>query len=140
MNEVISSFPTCPIPEVPRLDRTLKQWKPAILASTPTAASDGSTEAINGLIEPPAESPAASSTHQPQTQMPTGSRWPSMLPIKPGQPCLNPKSRIRINGSLAWVHIAPTNLGLGTQPGSRGRCGRYIICARVRTLVSWARS
>ena len=30
VNEVIASFPTCPIPEVARLGRTLKQWKAAI--------------------------------------------------------------------------------------------------------------
>jgi transposase len=52
VNEVISSFPTCPIPEVARLGRTLKQWKGAILAYFDTSgASNGPTEAINGVIE-----------------------------------------------------------------------------------------
>ncbi|GAA4026935.1 hypothetical protein GCM10023063_04900 [Arthrobacter methylotrophus] len=47
VNEVISSFPSCPIPEVSRLGRTLKQWKAAILAYFDThGASDGPTEAI----------------------------------------------------------------------------------------------
>ncbi|MFF2243293.1 transposase [Arthrobacter sp. NPDC058130] len=32
VTEVIASFPTCPIPAVARLGRTLKQWKAAILA------------------------------------------------------------------------------------------------------------
>lgn len=32
VNEVIGSFPVCPIPEISRLGRTLKQWKTAILA------------------------------------------------------------------------------------------------------------
>ena len=52
MNEVIASFPTCPIPEVARLGRTLKQWKNAILAYFDTnGVSNGPTEAINGVIE-----------------------------------------------------------------------------------------
>jgi transposase len=49
---VIASFPTCPIPEIARLGRTLKQWREAFLAYFDTAkASNGGTEAINGLIE-----------------------------------------------------------------------------------------
>jgi transposase len=52
VNEVIASFPSCPIPEVSRLGRTLKQWKRAILAYFDTfGASNGPTEAINGVIE-----------------------------------------------------------------------------------------
>jgi len=50
--EVLGSFPTCPIPEIKRLGRTLKQWKAAFLAYFDTGrASNGGTEAINGLIE-----------------------------------------------------------------------------------------
>jgi len=46
------SFPTCPIPEVARLGRTLKQWRAAFLAYFDTdRSSNGGTEAINGLIE-----------------------------------------------------------------------------------------
>jgi hypothetical protein len=49
---VISSFPTCPIPEVARLGRTLKQRKAAILACFDTSgASNGPTEAIKRVIE-----------------------------------------------------------------------------------------
>lgn len=52
VNEVIASFSSCPIPEVARLGRTLKQWKTAILAYSDTnSASIGPTEAINGVIE-----------------------------------------------------------------------------------------
>jgi transposase len=52
VNEVIGSFPACPIPEISRLGRTLKQWKAAILAYFDTfGASNGPTEAINGVIE-----------------------------------------------------------------------------------------
>jgi transposase len=52
VNEVIGSFPACPIPEVSRLGRTLKQWKAAILAYFDTfGASNGPTEAVNGVIE-----------------------------------------------------------------------------------------
>lgn len=49
---VIASFPTCPIPEVARLGRTLKQWKPHVLARFDThRISNGGTEAINLVIE-----------------------------------------------------------------------------------------
>ena len=49
---VLASFPSCPIPEIARLGRTLKQWREPFLAYFDTAgASNGGTEAINGLIE-----------------------------------------------------------------------------------------
>ena len=45
-------LPTCPIPESTRLGRTLRKWKDAFLAYFDTAgASNGPTEAINGIIE-----------------------------------------------------------------------------------------
>jgi transposase len=51
-DKVLASFPTCPIPEIRRLGRTLKQWRAAFLAYFDTSrASNGGTEAINGLIE-----------------------------------------------------------------------------------------
>ncbi len=50
--KVLASFPTCPIPEIKRLGKTLKQWRAAFLAYFDTGrASNGGTEAINGLIE-----------------------------------------------------------------------------------------
>ena len=50
--QVIAGFPTCPIPEIARLGRTLKQWKDAFLAYFDTnRASNGVTETVNGLIE-----------------------------------------------------------------------------------------
>jgi transposase len=49
---VLASFPSCPIPEIARLGRTLRQWREPFLAYFDTAgASNGGTEAINGLIE-----------------------------------------------------------------------------------------
>jgi transposase len=49
---VLASFPSCPIPEIARLGRTLRQWRAAFLAYFTTGrASNGGTEAINGLIE-----------------------------------------------------------------------------------------
>ncbi len=48
----VASFPSCPIPEIARLGRTLRQWKDAFLAYFDTGgANNGGTEAINGLIE-----------------------------------------------------------------------------------------
>jgi transposase len=50
--KVLASFPTCPIPEIKRLGKTLKRWREAFLAYFDThRASNGGTEAVNGLIE-----------------------------------------------------------------------------------------
>jgi transposase len=50
--KVLASFPTCPIPEIARLGRTLKQWRAAFLAYFTTGrSSNRGTEAVNGLIE-----------------------------------------------------------------------------------------
>jgi len=49
---VLDSFPSCPIPEIARLGRTLKQWREPFLAYFTTGrANTGGTEAVNGLIE-----------------------------------------------------------------------------------------
>jgi len=49
---ILDTFHTCPIPEVARLGRTLRQWHTAFLGYFDThGASNGGTEAINGLIE-----------------------------------------------------------------------------------------
>ena len=49
---IIASFPSCPIPEIARLGRSLRAWKTAVLAYFDTGgASNGPTEAINGVIE-----------------------------------------------------------------------------------------
>ena len=45
-------LPACPIPEIARLGRTLRKWKDALDAYFDTdGASNGPTEAINGIIE-----------------------------------------------------------------------------------------
>ena len=50
--QVLASFPTCPIPEIKRLGKTLTRWREAFLAYFDTSrANNGGTEAINGLIE-----------------------------------------------------------------------------------------
>jgi transposase len=50
--KIITAFPSCPIPEIKRLGKTLRQWRAAFLAYSDTGgASNGGTEAINGLIE-----------------------------------------------------------------------------------------
>ena len=49
---VLESLPTCPIPEIARLGRTLRQWRVAFLSYWDTdRSSNGGTEAVNGLIE-----------------------------------------------------------------------------------------
>jgi transposase len=50
--KILASFPSCPIPEIARLGRTLKQWADAFLGYFRTGgANNGGTEAVNGLIE-----------------------------------------------------------------------------------------
>ncbi len=45
--KIIDSFPSCPIPEIARLGRTLKRWRTAFLAYFDTAGlANGGTEAI----------------------------------------------------------------------------------------------
>ena len=45
--KILASFPSCPIPEIARLGRTLRQWRAAFLAYFTTGrASNGPTEAI----------------------------------------------------------------------------------------------
>ena len=49
---LIERLPACPIPEIARLGQTLRKWKDAFLAYFDTdGASNGPTEAINGIIE-----------------------------------------------------------------------------------------
>jgi transposase len=50
--KVLASFPTCPIAEIARFGRTLRQWSTQLLAYFATSgANNGGTEAVNGLIE-----------------------------------------------------------------------------------------
>lgn len=50
--KVLDSFPSCPVPEIARLGRTLRRWRQAFLAYfTTDRANNGGTEAVNGLIE-----------------------------------------------------------------------------------------
>ena len=49
---ILTTFAGCPIPEVARLGRTLRQWRSEFLGYFDTGgANNGGTEAINGLIE-----------------------------------------------------------------------------------------
>ena len=50
--KILDTFPTCPIPEIARLGRTLRAWRTQFLAYFTTGrANNGGTEAINGIIE-----------------------------------------------------------------------------------------
>ena len=50
--QLINVLHTCPIPELARLGRTLRQWRTEILAYFATGGvNNGGTEAINGVIE-----------------------------------------------------------------------------------------
>ena len=50
--KILASFPSCPIPEIARLGRTLNRWRDAFLGYfTTSGANNSGTEAINGLIE-----------------------------------------------------------------------------------------
>jgi transposase len=50
--KIADTYPSCPVPEIARLGKTLRRWRTAFLAYFDTGgASNGGTEAINGLIE-----------------------------------------------------------------------------------------
>lgn len=50
--QLIEKLPSCPITEIARLGKTLRRWRTAFLAYFDTdGASNGGTEAINGIIE-----------------------------------------------------------------------------------------
>ncbi len=50
--QVIASFPSCPVREVARLGRTLKLWRQHVLARFEThRISNGGTDAINLVVE-----------------------------------------------------------------------------------------
>nr|WP_095532395.1 ISL3 family transposase [Cellulomonas gilvus] len=50
--KALASFASCPIPEIARLGRTLRQWSQTLLSYfTTDRSSNGGTEAINGIIE-----------------------------------------------------------------------------------------
>ena len=50
--KIVPTLATCPIPEVARLGVTLRRWRSEFLGNLDTGgASNGGTEAVNGLIE-----------------------------------------------------------------------------------------
>ena len=50
--QVVATFPNCPIPEIARPGRTLRQWKDTYLGHFTTAgANNGGTGALNRIIE-----------------------------------------------------------------------------------------
>jgi transposase len=50
--KIITNYIDCPVPEVARLARTLRTWRPQLLACFgPIRISNGPTEAINGRLE-----------------------------------------------------------------------------------------
>jgi transposase len=65
--KVLESFLTCPVAEIARLGRTVRAWRAwrdqFLAYFTIGRASNGVTEAINGIIELHAASPPASATH-----------------------------------------------------------------------------
>jgi transposase len=49
---IVATFASCPIAEIARLGRTLRQWKDTYLGYFTTGgANNGGTEAVNGIIE-----------------------------------------------------------------------------------------
>ena len=48
---LLAGLASCPVPEIARLGRTLRQWRRQFLAHFTTRASNGGTEAVNGIIE-----------------------------------------------------------------------------------------
>mgnify|MGYP001714281436 CR=1 FL=1 len=72
---------TCPISEIARLGRTLRAWKGAFLAYFDTGgASNGPTEAINGIIELEMNRQRLPQPHQLPTPNAPHRRRPRCLP------------------------------------------------------------
>ncbi len=75
--KLIGTFPSCPVPEIARLGRTLRAWRAQVLAYFHTdGLSNGGTEAINVLIEKaPQASPRLPQLRQlPAADAPRGQR------------------------------------------------------------------
>jgi len=70
--KIIEWFPTCPIPEIARLGRTLKRWRDAFLAYfTTNRSSNGGTEVIWTHRTPPPRRPRVPQPRQlPTTHAP----------------------------------------------------------------------
>jgi len=78
---LIERLPTCPMPEIARLGRTLRKWKDAFLAYFDTGgASNGPTEAINGHYRTrQTHRQRLPQPHQPQTPNAPHRRRPRRL-------------------------------------------------------------
>ena len=97
---LIQRLPTCPIPEIARLGRTLRKWKDAFLAYFDTAgASNGPTEAINGHYR--AGKTRRQRLPQPH-QLPTPNAPHHRRPrrLHPHPTLKSPLSRIRFLGKM----------------------------------------
>jgi hypothetical protein len=89
--QVIASFPTCPIPEVARLGRTLRQWRQHVLARFDThQISNGGTEAVNLLIEKTRRLARLQNLRPLPAPHPPRRLRPAPVPTP--HPCLIPKS------------------------------------------------
>ena len=85
---LVERLPTCPIPEIARLGRTLRKWKDAFLAYFDTAgASNGPTEAINGHYR-------ARQTHRQRLPQPHQLPAPN-APHRRRPRCLHPHSTLK---------------------------------------------
>jgi len=84
---VLATFASCPIPEVARLGRTLKQWREAFLGYFDTdGASNGGTEAINGRTPPPHRSRLQEQGQLPPQNAPHRRRTRRLTPHSPVKP------------------------------------------------------
>jgi transposase len=102
--KVPDSFPSCPIPEVARLGRTLRAWRAQVLAYFDTSGiSNGGTEAINLIIERSEGWPTVSKT---LIIIGCGSCWPPTGdgPTEPDLPMLNSEEPVK---SSLVVSVSP---------------------------------
>jgi Transposase len=92
--QVLGSFATCPIPEVARLGRTLRQWRSQVLAyfttrASPTAAARRSTCSSKRPAAWPTASATSTTTAYASCSSPT-----APAPTASREPCSIPKSQI----------------------------------------------
>ena len=97
---LIERLPTCPIPEIARLGRTLRKWKDALDDYFDTdGASNGSTEAINGHYR-------TRQTHRQRLPQPHQLQTPN-APHRRRSRCLHPHPTLKSHQTVGGPHPRP---------------------------------
>jgi hypothetical protein len=121
--KIIASFPACPIPEVARLGRTLRQWRQQVLAYFDTrGVSNGGTEAINLWID---DQPLDREDKTPHTSLPQLRQLPPAHPARRRRIALLPPPPEPRSMTKSLVRsLGPCNLRAISLASRKSRLGR----------------